>query len=194
MFEFSPEGECILVGGQSVHVALYSVPAQLLLRKFTLTVNYSLDAVAGEADPRRQSEFGPSIESGDEEEGKALKLAGVRSGDASERRHRPEARTGGLGWSPTGRAWAAATAEGILVYSLDAALLFDPFQLSAGVTPAAVRAKVTEAKLVGGLEERWIGGERGGARGGPLDGPQAQPEQPRSRGLPADPCRQRFLY
>lgn len=50
----------------------------------------------------------------------------------------PAARTRCVALAPTGRAWAAATTEGILLYSLDEGLLFDPTDLAEDVTPAAV--------------------------------------------------------
>lgn len=37
-------------------------------------------------------------------------------------------------FSPTGRTWSAASTEGIHVYSLDEALLFDPFELDIDIT------------------------------------------------------------
>ena len=40
--------------------------------------------------------------------------------------------------SPTGRSWAAATSEGVLLYSLDDDMIFDPTDLAEDVTPAAV--------------------------------------------------------
>ena len=39
--------------------------------------------------------------------------------------------------SPTGQAWAAATTEGLLLYSLDQGLVFDPTDLTEDITPAA---------------------------------------------------------
>jgi len=38
-----------------------------------------------------------------------------------------------------GQAWAAATTEGLLVYSLDAGMVFDPFLLDESVTPVSIR-------------------------------------------------------
>ena len=38
----------------------------------------------------------------------------------------------------SGRAWAATTTEGLLVYSLDHNLVFDPFDLEIEVTPESV--------------------------------------------------------
>jgi periodic tryptophan protein 2 len=41
----------------------------------------------------------------------------------------------GVAFSPTGRAFTAASTEGLLIYSLDAAVQFDPFDLDIDVTP-----------------------------------------------------------
>jgi periodic tryptophan protein 2 len=37
--------------------------------------------------------------------------------------------------SPTGRAWCAATTEGLLIYSLDERMIFDPLDLDVDITP-----------------------------------------------------------
>lgn len=52
---------------------------------------------------------------------------------------KPEIRVFSLQFSPTGQAWAAATTEGLLIYSLDVGLVFDPFQLELGITPDTVK-------------------------------------------------------
>jgi len=41
-----------------------------------------------------------------------------------------------------GRSWAATTTEGLLIYSLDAGLIFDPFELDIDVTPCNIRKKL----------------------------------------------------
>lgn len=38
-----------------------------------------------------------------------------------------------------GRSWAATTTEGLLIYSLDSGLVFDPFDLDIDITPSNVR-------------------------------------------------------
>jgi hypothetical protein len=38
-----------------------------------------------------------------------------------------------------GQAWAAATTEGLLIYSLDAGMVFDPFLLDESITPDSIR-------------------------------------------------------
>lgn len=37
--------------------------------------------------------------------------------------------------SPTGQSWAAATTEGLLLYSLEKGATFDPTNLTEGITP-----------------------------------------------------------
>ena len=61
-------------------------------------------------------------------------LPGVTRGDMASRRHGAvEVRTRALAFSPTGRAFAVAGTEGLLVYALDDSLVFDPFELGARV-------------------------------------------------------------
>lgn len=38
----------------------------------------------------------------------------------------------------TGRQWAAATTEGLFVYSLDSSLTFDPYDLTLNITPELI--------------------------------------------------------
>ena len=38
-----------------------------------------------------------------------------------------------------GRAWAAVSTEGLLIYSLDDVVMFDPFDLTIDLTPATVK-------------------------------------------------------
>lgn len=51
-----------------------------------------------------------------------------------------------LSWS--GRAWAAASTEGLLIYSLDAGVVFDPLELDVDVTPARVRTLLGKGDLL----------------------------------------------
>ena len=70
------------------------------------------------------------------------RLPGTRKGDFSSRALKPQVMTSGLEFSPTGREFAAATTEGLLMYSLDSQMLFDPFELEEDVTPKATREMV----------------------------------------------------
>jgi len=46
----------------------------------------------------------------------------------------------------TGRAWAATTTEGLLVYSLDSNLVFDPFDLDMDITPSNVKSTLARGE------------------------------------------------
>lgn len=48
--------------------------------------------------------------------------------------------------SPSERSWAAATTEGLLLYSLDEGMVFDPTDLGEEVTPQAVHAALAAKK------------------------------------------------
>lgn len=54
---------------------------------------------------------------------------------------RPIIRTKCLRIAPTGRGWAAATTEGVLVYSMDESFIFDPTDLDIDVTPEVILKK-----------------------------------------------------
>ena len=46
-----------------------------------------------------------------------------------------------------GRAWATVCTEGLLIYSLDRGVVFDPYDLSIEVTPDGVAQALAEGKL-----------------------------------------------
>lgn len=45
-----------------------------------------------------------------------------------------------------GRAWAAATTEGLMIYSLDSGMVFDPFDLDIEVTPNSTRKALAKGE------------------------------------------------
>lgn len=63
----------------------------------------------------------------------------------------PEIRTKCVQFSPTGRAWAAASTEGLLIYSLDDTFMFDPFDLAMDVTPSAVAQTLANGEYLKAL-------------------------------------------
>ncbi|XP_028835063.1 PWP2 small subunit processome component [Denticeps clupeoides] len=142
---YSADGQSILAGGQSKFVCIYSIRDQVLMKKFEISCNLSLDAMEEFLDRRKMTEFG-SLSLVDEGAGDGdevqLSLPGVKRGDMSSRRFKPEIRVSSLRFSPTGRSWAATSTEGLLIYSLDASLVFDPYDLSLDVTPVSVRRQL----------------------------------------------------
>lgn len=140
---YSADGECILAAGKSTNVCIYHVREGVLLKKFEITQNRSLDGLNDFINRRNLSEFGNMalIENRTELEGgdKAIQLPGVLTGDMSSRSLKPEVNVFSVRFSPSGVSFAAACTEGLMIYSLDKGIVFDPYQLSVEVTPKAVR-------------------------------------------------------
>lgn len=139
---YSADGQCLLAAGQSKNVCIYSVTDQMLMKKFEVSRNFSFDGMEEFLDRRKMTEWGSLslVDQGEgDQEGATISLPGVRKGDMSSRHWKPEVRVAAIQFSPTGRAWSAATTEGLLTYSLDHNLVFDPFELEMDITPENVR-------------------------------------------------------
>lgn len=115
---------------------------QVLLRRFQITHNLSLDGVLDFLNSKNMTEAGPldliddddsDIEEGVDKQSRD-KLAFDLPGSMPNR-GRPVIRTKCLRIAPTGRSWAAATTEGVLLYSMDDTFIFDPTDLDMDVTP-----------------------------------------------------------
>ncbi|GAB1610565.1 periodic tryptophan protein 2 homolog [Argonauta hians] len=142
---YSADGKAILAAGRSKNVCIYSVDDQILVKKFEISCNKSFDGMEEFLDRRQMTEWGniELIDEADDDDdaaaAKAISLPGVKRGDMSSRHWKPQVRVCSVCFSPTGRAWAATTTEGLLVYSLDHSLTFDPFELEVGITPEKIR-------------------------------------------------------
>lgn len=150
--KYSTDGSCLLAGGNSKYICLYSVTTMVLLKKFTVSVNLSLSGtqeflnskLLTEAGP--QGEFDDQGEASDREDRIDKSLPGSKRGDPSSRKNMPEVRVTGVSFSPAGTAFCAASTEGLLIYSLDNVLQFDPFDLNMEITPAATLAVLEDEK------------------------------------------------
>ncbi|KAL4256925.1 WD repeat PWP2 family protein [Pleurotus pulmonarius] len=159
---YSADGRCVLAGGNSKYVVLYDVQngEGVVLKKFQISENLSLDGTEEFLDSRKVNDAGINVdlidrrgEESDLEDRMDLSLPGASrgAGDMSVRKYRQEARTKCIRFSPTGRAWAAASTEGLLIYSLDENITFDPFDLSIDLTPQAVLAVLGEREYLKAL-------------------------------------------
>uniref|UniRef100_A0A3B4CL73 Small-subunit processome Utp12 domain-containing protein n=1 Tax=Pygocentrus nattereri TaxID=42514 RepID=A0A3B4CL73_PYGNA len=141
---YSADGESMLASGQSKFVCIYNIKEQILMKKFEISCNLSLDAMEEFLDRRKMTEFGSLAlvdEGAGDGDGVELGLPGVRR-DMSSRHFKPEIRVSSLRFSPTGRSWAAASTEGLLIYSLDTSLIFDPYDLDMDITPVSIRCQL----------------------------------------------------
>jgi periodic tryptophan protein 2 len=145
---YSSDGSCLLACGNSKWICLYDVENRVLLKKFQVSRNLSYDGVQEMLNSRRMTDAGPiqlldvsdSDDSMEDEDKKRKRIPGVKSGDLALRTVRPHVQASCVRFTPTGRAWAAAATEGLLIYSLDSELFaqFDPFELDMDLTPKNV--------------------------------------------------------
>jgi len=141
---YSADGSTILAGGKSKHICIYHVGESLLMKKFEVTQNRSFQGMDETINKRKMTEFGPLASLEDRSNGTDLKLPGTKSVDMSTRNLRLEVRVTALQFSPTGRAFSAVTTEGLLVYSLDRHLVFDPLDLDVKITPQRIRKELSK--------------------------------------------------
>ncbi|CAK5261817.1 unnamed protein product [Mycena citricolor] len=159
---YTADGRCVLAGGNSKYVVLYDVRdgEGVMVKKFQISENLSLDGTEEFLDSRKVNDAGINTDlidthgdDSDLEDRLDVSLPGASrgAGDMSIRRYRQEARTKCVRFSPTGRAWAAASTEGLLIYSLDDAVAFDPFDLSMDLTPQAIQDTLADGEYLKAL-------------------------------------------
>lgn len=154
---YSTDGSCVVAGGNSKYICLYDVQSGALIKKFTVSVNLSLDGTQEFLNSRNLTEAGPrglideQGEASDLEDRIDRTMPGATRGDLSARRTRPEVRVPAVAFSPTGREFCAASTEGLLLYSLDQALQFDPFDLDIDITPSSTLAAIDDKDFLRAL-------------------------------------------
>lgn len=123
---------------------------QVLLRRFQITLNLSLDGVLDFLNSKNMTEAGPldliDDDNSDIEEGLDKQTRGNLGFDlpgSLPNRGRPIIQTKCLSIAPTGRSFVAATTEGVLVYSVDESFIFDPTDLDINVTPEVLISSST---------------------------------------------------
>ncbi|NWU79121.1 PWP2 protein, partial [Onychorhynchus coronatus] len=130
---YSADGQSILAGGLSKFVCIYNVKEQILMKKFEISCNHSLDAM--EVREHRSLFFVPPPP---QDFGFGVICSSLFLCFHSRRlvfvKYLLNIVTCLLG-----RSWAATTTEGLLIYSLDSGLIFDPFELDIDVTPSNIR-------------------------------------------------------
>lgn len=138
---YSADGSIVLAGGNSKYICLYDVSNEVLLRKYQISKNMALEGTLDQLNSKNMTEAGPldlidtTGEASDLEDRIDNTLPGAkRGGDIGDRKVRPQIRTTAIQFSPTGQAFSAASTEGLLIYSQDDLLLFDPLDLDIELT------------------------------------------------------------
>lgn len=155
---YSADGAFLLAGGSSKYVCMYDVVERVMLRRFQITHNRSMDGVLDQVNSRNMTDAGPldAIDDDDDDDnyGGMTALGSVKSRDAlpgTKAGKQLAARTRCVSLSPTGRTWAAATTEGVLMYALDETMVFDPTDLAEDITPEAMLRALGSASYLKAL-------------------------------------------
>ncbi|PVU89544.1 hypothetical protein BB559_005050 [Furculomyces boomerangus] len=141
---YSADGSVVLGSGNSLYVCLYDVESAVLLRKYQISSNFSFDGMHEKLNSKYMTETGPiqqidsDHDASDLEDRLDKSLPGAQTGDLSKRSTLELVRTRCIRFSPSGRQWAAATNLGLVIFSLDNTLHFDPFDLDTNITPETV--------------------------------------------------------
>ncbi|PVV02358.1 hypothetical protein BB560_003190 [Smittium megazygosporum] len=142
---YSADGSVILGSGNSLYICLYDVESGVLLKKFRVSSNFSFDGMHELLNSKYMTEAGPidAIDSdhnaSDLEDRLDMSLPGVKSGDLSKRNTKEIVRTSCIRFSPSGKQFAASTNMGLVIFSLDNNLYFDPYDLEVDITPSVVK-------------------------------------------------------
>ncbi|GFR41863.1 hypothetical protein Agub_g2644, partial [Astrephomene gubernaculifera] len=156
---YSADGALLLAGGKSKYVCVYDVAERLMLRRFQLSYNRGLDGVLDQLNSKHMTDAGPlQLLNTDDQEDDMVELlppstdlAASADVPGTSAGKRPMVRCRSVALSPTGRVWAAATTEGLMLYSLDEGLLFDPTDLTEELTPAAAQAALASRSFLRAL-------------------------------------------
>eukprot|EP01119_Soliformovum_irregulare_P016311 TRINITY_DN4701_c0_g1_i1.p1 TRINITY_DN4701_c0_g1~~TRINITY_DN4701_c0_g1_i1.p1 ORF type:complete len:702 (-),score=243.40 TRINITY_DN4701_c0_g1_i1:55-2160(-) len=149
---YSADGTCVIAGGNTNIVCIYQVAQRVLVKRFLISKNFSLDNIS-----RRREEPKGSISHYLEEDTSERSiladhsLPGVKTGDFSKRNVKPIMKTEAVTFSPTGRSFGAVTVEGLLIYSLDSNYNFDPFELEMNITTDAIETALQEGEYLKSL-------------------------------------------
>ena len=160
---YSADGAYVLAGGNSKYVCIYQVEQALLISRFQISRNVSLDGVLDKLDSRLVTQAGISLvemQLDVRDEKRQPTLPGVQRPDLSKRMKKVPVQTRCVRFSPNGRQWAAAAADGLLLYSLDDFLPFDPFDLEIEIPPATIRHAAGQEQLLKALVMAIKLGER----------------------------------
>ncbi|KAJ6252072.1 wd40 repeat protein [Anaeramoeba flamelloides] len=147
--EYSADGKYLICSGNCNFICIYHVEKTLLVKKFKISSNVDIDGVIHLITNRRNIKEGVDLNQialdnvdkdgivgiGRKRTGhwKKDQLPGVKSGFLqTEKRLHIFAKS--IKFSPDGRSFSCASTEGLLMYSLDKELVFDPMNLGLEIT------------------------------------------------------------
>lgn len=152
---YSFDGLSLLAGGNNNSICLYDIVDEVLLKRFVVSENMTLDGTLTMLNSSKITDAGVSIDAIDTQ-GEHMdfdkridtSLPGSARGDPSARSVQPQVRVTSVRFSPTLDAFAAATTEGLLIYSTNTEVVFDPFDLDLDITPQSVYSSIVQKDWV----------------------------------------------
>jgi len=150
---YSADGSCVLAGGNSKYVCIYEISQKILLKKFQVSFNRSLDGILDELNSKNLGDGGPidALNNSDDEGKSSSHLPGAKRGDDGSRKSMVEVITMQVSFSSTGREWATVSNEGLHIYSLDDDMIFDPISLTEAITTGAVQSNLKSGNYADAL-------------------------------------------
>lgn len=155
---YSFDGLTLVAAGNNNSICMYDIANEVLLKRFTVSQNMQLNGTLKQLNSSRLTANGESLdlidrdgENSDLEDRLDITLPGSHKGDPSLRNVRPEIRVTSIVFSPTAAAFAAASTEGLLIYSVDETILFDPFDLDVDITPESTLESLKEKEYLTAL-------------------------------------------
>ncbi|KAK6453871.1 WD40-repeat-containing domain protein [Scheffersomyces xylosifermentans] len=155
---YSFDGLTLVAGGNNNSICMYDISNEVLLKRFTVSQNMTLNGTQQMLNSGKITDAGTSSdlidrdgENSDVEDRLDNSLPGSHKGDPSLRSYRPEIRVNSIQFSPTSSAFAAASTEGLLIYSVDNTIIFDPFDLDIDITPEATLETLAEQEFLTAL-------------------------------------------
>lgn len=145
---YSADGRAVIACGNSRFVCLYEIENKILLKKFQISHNRSIEGILDYLDSRQEhlAELENFSDSEDDDEAtdntmkRVETLPGVQGGIFSKRRSTLRIRSSAISFAPSGRQWSVSSSVGLLIYSLDEDMIFDPYMLDIDTTPDNILA------------------------------------------------------
>ncbi|EGR28731.1 periodic tryptophan protein 2, putative [Ichthyophthirius multifiliis] len=154
---YSIDGDYILAGGNSKFVCLYELRHRIMIRKFSISNNRSLDGVLNKLNSKFikegvdiQNEI-DDFDDSDYEQRKDHVLPGAKNFDVSKRTMKQQVESRCISFSPSEDNWVCATSEGVLVFGQAINKYFNPYELDENITVGNVMKAFEEKQYSKGI-------------------------------------------
>lgn len=151
---YSFDGLSMVAAGNNNTICLYDLPNEVLLRRFIVSLNMQLNGTLEQLNSsnlvngiaKDLVDEGGELSDSEDRKKSDMALPGSHRGDIGLRSTKPEVRVMAVQFSPTANSFAASSTEGLLIYSIDESVVFDPFDLDIDITPDSTLATLAEGE------------------------------------------------